>query len=58
FLHYAEILPQLFGNPLYYWTHFELKQVFGIDKPLNKDSAEEIYAEANKKLQELSVQKL
>lgn len=58
FLHYAKILPELCGNPLYYWTHFELKQVFGINKPLNKDTAEEIYAEANEKLQSLSVQKL
>ncbi len=58
FLHYAEILPQLCGNPLYYWTHFELKQVFGINKVLNKESAEEIYAEANEKLKTLSVQKL
>lgn len=58
FLKYASIVPSLAGNPLYYWTHFELKQIFGIDKPLNVNTAEEIYAEANKKLKELSVQKL
>ena len=39
FMKYAEILPELIGNPLYYWTHIELKQIFGIDEPLNKDSA-------------------
>ena len=33
FMKYAEILPNLIGNPLYYWTHLELKQVFGIDIP-------------------------
>ncbi|MBQ9131691.1 MAG: glucuronate isomerase [Clostridia bacterium] len=58
FLKYAEILPKLIGNPLYYWTHMELKQIFGINRPLNKDSAEEIYGEANQKLKALSVQKL
>ena len=30
FLKYAETVPQLIGNPLYYWTHLELKQIFGI----------------------------
>ena len=58
FLKYAEILPNLIGNPLYYWTHLELKQIFGIDMPLNKDSAERIYDMANKKLKTLSVQSL
>jgi glucuronate isomerase len=58
FIKYAEILPKLIGNPLYYWTHMELKQIFGINRPLNANSAEEIYAEATEKLQKLSVQKL
>lgn len=58
FLKYAEIVPQLIGGPLYYWTHLELQQVFGIKKPLNGESAKEIYAEANEKLKELSVRKL
>lgn len=58
FMHYAEILPNLMGGPLYYWTHMELKQVFGINKPLNKNTAKEIYKEANEKLKTLSVRKL
>lgn len=56
FIKYAEILPNLIGNPLYYWTHLELKQVFGIDMPLNGNSAERIYEMANEKLKSLSVQ--
>lgn len=56
FLKYAEILPNLIGGPLYYWTHLELKALFGIDKPLNKNSAEEIYAAANAKLAGMTVQ--
>ncbi len=58
FLKYAEILPNLIGNPLYYWTHLELKQVFGIDTPLNKESAEQIYKTANEKLKNIRVQDL
>ena len=56
FLKYAEILPNLIGNPLYYWTHLELKQIFGIDTPLNKDTAEEIYERANSVLKGMRVQ--
>lgn len=55
FLKYAEIVPELCGNPLYYWTHMELSQIFGITKPLCKDTAEEIYAEATEKLHGMSV---
>lgn len=58
FFKYAEIMPMLIGNPLYYWTHMELVQIFGISEALNKNSAEKIWNEANEKLQNLSVQKL
>lgn len=58
FVKYASIVPMLCGNPLYYWTHFELKQVFGINEPLNAESADRIYKAANEKLKDLSVQKL
>ena len=58
FVKYAEIVPLLAGNPLYYWTHLELKQVFGIVEPLNKESAERIYKQANEKLKNISVSTL
>lgn len=58
FLRYAQIVPQLCGNPLYYWTHLELRQVFGICEPLNGETAMDIYARANERLKELSVRKL
>ncbi|MBQ3754931.1 MAG: glucuronate isomerase, partial [Clostridia bacterium] len=47
FLKYAEIMPKLIGNPLYYWAHMELNEIFGIRKPLNSDTAEEIWENAN-----------
>ena len=55
FLKYAEIMPQLAGNPLYYWTHLELRLVFGICEPLNGESAERIYKQANERLKDISV---
>lgn len=58
FVKYAEILPNLIGNPLYYWTHLELKQIFGINIPLNGDTAERIYEEANNKLKDMSVRSM
>ena len=58
FFKYAEIMPKLIGNPLYYWTHMELVEIFGIDTPLNKDTAGEIYHNANAVLKDLSVSKL
>lgn len=58
FIKYAEILPMLAGNPLYYWTHMELRQIFGIEEPLNSESAERIYSAANEKLKDISVRSL
>lgn len=58
FLKYASILPNLIGNPLYYWTHLELKLIFDINEPLNVLTAEKIYKEANDKINDLTVRKL
>ena len=58
FFKYAEIMPRLAGNALYYWTHLELKQIFGIDLPLNADTASEIYERANEKIKNISVRSL
>ncbi|MDR3318137.1 MAG: glucuronate isomerase [Clostridiales bacterium] len=54
FVKYAGCLPMLLGNPLYYWTHMELKQIFGIAAPLNGDNAAEIYDAANGMLRGLT----
>ena len=58
FYKFAGIMPMLCGNPVYAWAHMELKQIFGITKPLNSDTADEIRNEANEKLKTLSVRKL
>jgi len=55
---YAEIMPLLAGNPLYYFSHLELKMIFGITEPLNAASSDSIWERANAALQNLSVHKL
>src|SRR5699024_10592948 len=35
---WAETVPELLGNPLYHWTHLELKRGFGITDILNGDT--------------------
>ena len=47
---WAETVPYTFRNPLYHWTHLELKTAFGIDKILSPKTAREIYDECNEKL--------
>ena len=44
---WAETVPYTFRNPLYHWTHLELKTAFGIEKRLNPESAKEIYDKCN-----------
>ena len=44
-------MPYTFRNPLYHWTHLELKTAFGIDKLLNPETAREIFEACNDKLQ-------
>ena len=44
---WAETVPYTFRNPLYHWTHLELKTAFGIDKRLNPQTAKEIYDKCN-----------
>lgn len=52
FLAWAETVPYTLKNPLYHWTHLELKNPFGIsNKLLNGNTAKEIYEHCNKLLQ-------
>lgn len=54
FRKWAETVPYTLRNPLYHWTHLELKRYFGIDKILNGDTADEIYDQASEMLQQPS----
>lgn len=48
---WAETVPHTLRNPLYHWTHLELKRFFGIEKLLSPKTAKEIWDECNAKLQ-------
>lgn len=48
---WAETVPYTMRNPLYHWTHLELKSGFGVTKLLNPTTAREIYDECSAKLQ-------
>ena len=52
FLAWAETIEGCIGNPLYVWSHLELKRIFGIDEQLTKKNAPIIWRKANKKIQE------
>ncbi|AGH81320.1 glucuronate isomerase [Psychromonas sp. CNPT3] len=48
FLAWAQTVPKTMGNPLYHWTHLELRRPFGItDKQLNTQSANSIWHDCN-----------
>ncbi len=50
FLAWAKTVPMTIGNPLYHWTHLELKRFFDIDEILNEHTAPFIWEKANEKL--------
>ena len=59
FLAWAGVLPRCIGNPLYHWSHLELKRYFGFNKPLGEGTATEAWEVCNQKLRNgLSVRKI
>ena len=52
FLRFAQALQKSIGNPMYHWTHLELKKYFNYDGILSADTAEEVYKLCNAKLKE------
>ena len=49
---WARTVPATLRNPLYHWTHFELKKPFGITELLSERTARTIYDRCNEKLRE------
>jgi glucuronate isomerase len=47
---WAKTVPDTLRNPLYHWTHLELKRYFGISDLLNEKTAAKIWKTANAKL--------
>ena len=47
---WAQTVPYTLRNPLYHWTHLELKRYFDIDVLLNGDNADAVYEAVNEQL--------
>lgn len=47
FLAWADTVQNCIGNPLYHWTHLELKRYFGIDDVLTPETAPAIWEKCN-----------
>ncbi len=52
FMKWAETVPYTVGNPLYHWTHLELKRFFGINTIFSPKTAEKDWEIMNKYLAE------
>lgn len=50
FMKWASIMPSLIGNPLYHWSHLELRYYFGFDGNLNGETADRVWNLCNEKL--------
>jgi glucuronate isomerase len=55
---WARTVPATLRNPLYHWTHLELKNPFGVTELLDKRSARSIFDRCNAQLPSLSTQAL
>ncbi|AVI42326.1 glucuronate isomerase [Bacillus pumilus] len=51
FLAWAKTVPMTIGNPLYHWTHLELRRYFEVQDLLNEKNADAIWQKVNEKLQ-------
>ncbi len=51
FRKWSSVVPYTVRNPLYHWTHLELKRYFKIEDSLTEESAQSIYGACNELLQ-------
>ena len=51
FKKWAEVVPFTLRNPLFHWTHLELKNPFGIKEYLSPKNADSVYQKMNESLQ-------
>ncbi len=50
FIAFAKTVPHTLRNPLYHWTHLELKRFFDIDELLSESNAESIWEQCNEQI--------
>ena len=44
---FAKVMPYLIGNPMYHWSHLELKRYFGIEETLSPKTCKSIWDRCN-----------
>jgi len=49
---WSATVPYTLRNPLYHWTHLELRRYFGIETILNKDTSRQVYDQTSAQLGE------
>ena len=49
---WARTVPMTIGNPLFHWSHLELRRLFGIQELINEKNADAIWEQANARLNE------
>ncbi len=52
FLAWTKTIQRAIGNPLYHWSHLELRRYFGIHEALNENTAPLVWEKANARLAE------
>ena len=55
FCAWCQSMPKLIGNPLYHWSHLELKRYFDCDLIINEKNCDEIWRICNEKLADPSM---
>lgn len=58
YLQFVESMPYFVGNPLYHWSHLEMKRYFGIDEIIKPENAKTIWDKANKILETLTAREM
>lgn len=58
YLQFVESMPYFAGNPIYHWSHLELRRFFGIEEIIKPENAEIIWKKANKALETLTAREM
>ncbi|MDE7306506.1 MAG: glucuronate isomerase [Clostridia bacterium] len=58
YLQFVESMPYFVGNPLYHWSHLEMRRYFGIEDVINPANAQKIWEKANKVLETLTAREM
>ncbi|MDE5715594.1 MAG: glucuronate isomerase, partial [Anaeroplasmataceae bacterium] len=58
YMQFVESMPYFVGNPLYHWSHLEMRRYFEIEEVINAKNAKVIWDKANKKLETLTAREM